>query len=244
LRPSLERGALALLVSLALSASMNADDEVIARIGERRVTAAEVRVSRETAAANPRWLQGRSVEVACAAAEQEKFRQIVINELLERICALESCGPSDEETEPFRSAILKNDAQLRGLVDAGLQVSRAAARVYRGEAIEKVYEEAIKPQGRTLDDFRREVAMYRSLEVVERHLQKDHLLLARQQFERSARRSAIRALLRQRIEAAARAKNQSVEDAAGDYLNAMAARIGVDIIDSRFRMPSGREVFL
>jgi hypothetical protein len=223
---------------------MSADDEVIARIGERRVTAAEVRVSREMAAANPGWLQGRSVEDACAAAEQEKFRQIVIAELLERICALESCGPSDEEIEPFRSAILKNEAQLRGLVDAGLQVSRAVARVYRGEPIEKVYEEAIRPQGRTLDNFRREVAMYRSLEVVERHLQKDHLLLARQQFERSARRSAIRALLRQRIEASARAKNQSVEDAAGDYLNAMAARIGVDIIDSRFRMPSGREVFL
>ncbi|HEX7150027.1 MAG TPA: hypothetical protein VF618_00970 [Thermoanaerobaculia bacterium] len=222
----------------------SAEDQVVARIGERRITAAEVHCSRELAAENPRWLQGRSVEEACVAGEQAKFRTIAARELLERVCALEECDPSDAEIEPFRSRLLKDETQLRALVDAGLHMPRAVARVYRGEPLEKVYEEAIQPQGHTLAAFRREVEMFGSLERVERFLAKDQVALMRAQVEDRARQQAVRAKLRKRIDAAAEATNQKLEEAANDYLERRLTKIGVQILDDRFRLPSGREVFL
>lgn len=213
---------------------LRAEDQVIAEFGDRHVLYREVGCNREWAAANPRWLQGRSEEDACADAERERFRQIAATILVEKICAIEGCQPSEEEVAAFRSPILKNENLLRALAAEGRKVPEAVRRVYRGEPIEAVYEEVIQPMNRTLDEFRQQVAMYRSLEVVERYLARDWVANAREHYEEQARQRAMRAAIAKRIQAV---------DAPAGYLHSMIQRIGVRVLDPQFELPSANEVF-
>lgn len=224
---------------------MAEEDRVIARVGDREIRYAEVWTSRELVTANPKSLRGRNVEEVCVEAEREKFRQLVANEIIEQACAREDCLPDDAEIDRFRTPILKDESRLRELAAVSRRVPEAVRRVYLGEPIEAVYEEVIEPIGRRpLDLFRREVAMYGSLERVERHLARDFVAGARQHFEDSARKQAMRAATRRRIEAAAAAERQDIGKAADDYLAAMIERLGIRILDARFALPSGGEAFL
>lgn len=224
---------------------MAEEDRVIARAGDREIRYAEVWTSREIAAANPKWLRGRNVEAVCVDAEREKFRQLVTNAIIEQACAIEDCRPDDAEIDRFRSPILKDESKLQGLAALSRKVPEAVRRVYLGERIEAVYEEVIEPMGRrSLDLFRREVAMYGSLERVERYLTRDFAASARQHFEDSARKQAMRAAIRRRIEAMATAERQEIGQAADGYMTVMTERLGIRILDPRFALPSGREAFL
>lgn len=209
-----------------------AEDRVIARIGGREVMYSEVWCSREVAAENPKWLRGKTVEEACAEQERERFHAVAARILAEQICALEGCEPSDAEVDAFRSPILKNETMLRDLAELGRKVPEAIARVKRGEPIEAVYEEVIEPMrmNQSLDAFRREVARYPSLEVLERFLAKDFVASARQQFEDRARDMARRAAVGKRIE--------RLGVTPEEYLRSMIARIGVEILDGQFEMPT------
>jgi hypothetical protein len=229
---------------LCWASMLCAEDRIIAEIGDRRVLYAEVGWNRERAAANRQWLRGRSVEEACLDAEREKFRTIAARVLVEKICALEGCEPSEDDLVPFRSQILKDENMLRALVTEGRKVPEAVRRVYLGEPIEKVYDEVIKPMNKPLDAFRQEVAMYRSLEVVERYLARDWVGNARQHYEQQARQRAMRAAVRKRIEAVATTKNQTLPNAAEDYLRSMIERLGARVLDTQFELPSGKEIFL
>lgn len=221
-----------------------ADERVIAEIGDRRVMYREVACNREWAVANPNWLSGKSVDVACAEAEREKFRQMMTKALIEKICALEGCELSEAQIDAFRSPILKDENMMRALAAEGRKVPEAVRRVYLGEPIEAVYEEVIKPMNRSLEAFREEVGKYRSLEVVERFLAKDWIASTRQHYEQQARQRAMRAAIAKRIEAAAEAQNKSPQDAAENYLRSMIERLGVRVLDTQFELPSGKEVFL
>lgn len=232
------------MATFALSFATMAESDVIARIGDVRITARDVSCSRELASANPKWLNGRTVDEACLDAKRDKFRRLATRELLERAATVEEFEPTQDQLAPFHVNILRDEAQLQRLVDLGLQIPRAVARVYRGESLEHVYEDAIRRTGASLDSFRREVKMYRSLEVVERHLAKDHVQLARRQFEQHARQSALRAEFRKRIAASADAQNETIEVAADRFLQSVIARIGVEVLDPQFQLPSGREIFL
>ncbi len=216
---------------------------MIAEIGDRRITYVEFGCSREWAEANPRWLKGRSVEAACADAERESFRRLAAKVLVEKICAADGFEPSETELDVFRPPILKDESMLRALASEGRKVPEAVQRVYRGESVEAVYEEVVRPMNRTLEEFRQHVAMYRSLEAVERYLAKDWVANARQHYEQQARSLAMRAALRKRIEVIAATENRSLEDAAGDYLRSMMERIGVRVLDRQFQLPSAKEVF-
>jgi len=220
------------------------EDRVIATIGENRVMYGKVWCSRELAAANPKWLRGQTVEEACVEAERERFRIVAGHILAKEICAIEGCEPADADIEPFRSPILKNETMLRDLATLAWKVPEAVRRVYRGEALEAVYDEAIRPMNHSLEVFRREVAMYRSLEVVERYLAKDFVANAREQFEERARDMARREALRKRVEALAASRNQPLPWAAEEYLRSMIERIGVTVADPQFALPSGPEVLL
>lgn len=219
-------------------------DREIARVGERRVMYAEVFCDRAYAAQNPRWLQGRTVEEACLAEEQEQFQRVLTRILLEHACKLHQCEPSDADIDPFRSRVLKDEALLQRLVTEARKVPEAIRRVYRGEPIEAVHREVIAPMGHSLDQFRMEAGRYRSLEVVERYLAKDFAASARSHYEQQARFSALRALLRKRLEAAAAADKRPLEQTADDLLQSIIEKAGVTIVDPQFRLPPGREIFL
>lgn len=206
-----------------------AEDRVVARIGGREVMYSEVWCSREVAAENPKWLRGKTVEEACVEQERERFHAVAARILAEQICAIEGCEPADAEVDAFRSPILKNETMLRGLADLGRKVPEAVARVKRGEPIEAVYEEVIEPMNKSLDQFRREVARYPSLEVLERFLAKDFVASARQQFEDRARDMARRAAVGKRIE--------RLGVAPEEYVRSMIERIGVEILDRQFELP-------
>lgn len=221
-----------------------AEDRVIAEIGDRRVMYREVACNRDWAAANPKWLGGKSLDVACAEAEQQKFRQMIMATLIEKICALEGCEPSEGEISAFRSPILKDESMMRALAAEGRKVPEAVRRVYLGEPVEAVYEDAIKPMNRSLEAFLEEIGKYRSLEVVERFLAKDWIASTRQHYEQQARQRAMRAAIAKRIEAAAQAKNESPQDAADNYLRSMIERLGARVLDAQFTLPSGKEAFL
>jgi hypothetical protein len=230
--------------SLFAVSSFAAGDREIARVGERRVMYAEVFCDRGYAAQNRQWLQGRTIEEACLAHEQEQFRRVLTRVLLDHACTLQQCEPSDADIDPFRSRVLKDEALLQRLVTEARKVPEAIRRVYRGEPIEAVHSEVIAPMRKSLDQFRVEVERYRSLEVVERYLAKDFAVSARRQYEQHARYQAMRALLRQRLEAAAAANNRSVEQAADDLLQSINQKVGVSIVDPQFQLPPGREIFL
>ena len=221
-----------------------AEDHVIARVGQRPVMYGQVFCDRTFAAQNPQWLKGRSVDDACRIAEQEEFVRVLSRELLDAACKLHQCEPSDADIAPFRSPILKNEATLQRLVAEARRVPEAIRRVYRGESFEAVYEESIKPKGYSLERFRAEVERYGSLEVVEKFLARDFAASARKQYEEQARYRALRALLRKRLEAAAAANKQSVEEAADALLQSINAKIGLTVVDAQFHIPSGREIFL
>jgi len=229
---------------LSATSAWAAEDRVIARIGERSVMYAEVFCDRGYAAQNPQWLKGRGVEEACRNEEQEQFQRVVARELLVSACALHQCQPSEAEIDSFRSPVLKDEATLQRLVAEARKVPEAIRRVYRGEELETVYTEVIKSRGYSLDQFRAEVERFRSLEVVERYLAKDFSASARKQYEEQARTRALRALLRKRLEAAAAANKQSVEQAADELLKSIITKVGVSIVDPQFHIPSGREIFL
>jgi hypothetical protein len=231
------------LVFVLMTTMVQAEDRGIAEIGGRHVLYMEIGCNREWAAANPQWLKGRSVETACVEAEREKFRQLTSRILIEQICEIEGCELSEEELDAYRSPVLKDDDMLRRLAIEGRKVPEAVRRVYLGEPIEAVYEEVIKPMNRTLDAFRREVAMYRSLDVVERYLAKDSVAVARQHYENEARQRAMRATIRDRIATIANGRHQAAKDAARDYFHAMVGRIGVRVLDEQFQLPSPEEVF-
>jgi hypothetical protein len=229
-------------VQLVAIGLMHAEDKTLAEIGDRRVTYREVSCNREVAATRPDWLRGRSVEEACAGAERAQFRVVAAKILVEKICALEGYEPSEQELEGFRSPILKDEALLHRVVRDGRTVPEAVRRVYRGERIETVYEEVRRVANISFDAFSREVAMFRSLEVVERFLAKDALAEARRQYEQKARDRAMRAELRKRVAALAEVQKQTVDTAAEDYLHSMIVRIGVSVHDPQFELPTGKEV--
>jgi hypothetical protein len=222
---------------------IRAEDRVIAEFGDRRVLYHEVGCNREWAAANPRWLRGRSAEAACVDAERERFRQLAAAILVEKICAIDGCQPSDAEIEAFRSPILKDEKMLRALATEGRTVPEAVRRVYRGEPIETVYEEVIKPMNRSLDEFRQQVALYRSLDVVERYLARDWVANAREHYEGQARRRAMRAAISKRVQAIAAENKLTATDAAERYLRSMIERIGARVLDPQFQLPTANEVF-
>ena len=238
------RASLVWLASLTLSATTMAADRVIARVGNRTVTYADVWCNPDVAEKHPAWLNGRSVADACADAERKQFGHVVGRLLVEKACEIHKCGPSDAEIDRFRSHILKDESMLRRLALEGRRVPEAVRRVYRGEDIEAVYEDAIKSMGKPLEAFRNEVAMYRSLDVVERYLAKDFVATAREQFESRARYQAMRAAVRKRIELLAEAQKKSLDATADDYLKVVIGQVGLTILDDNFHIPPGREVFL
>ncbi len=223
---------------------MDGGDEyrVIARIGDREIRYGKVACDPSAAALNPRWLAGRTVERACAEAEQEQFAALVGAELRERACAIEGCSPSDEEIARFRPPVLADEALLRKAALESRRVPEAVARVLRGESIESVHEQVIAPLGVSLEKFRFEVTRYKSPEALERYLAKDGVAMIRASFEKHARQRAVRALLRSRIADRA-AHGQSIEEAADAYLATLAATVGIEIVDKRFTLPAGREIF-
>lgn len=221
-----------------------AEDRVIARVGQRAVMYGQVFCDRAYAAQNPQWLKGHSVEDACRIAEQEEFVRVLSRELLEAACKLHQCEPSDAEIDPFRSAVLKDEATLKRLVAEARVVPEAIRRVYRGEALEAVYEQVIKPKGHSIEQFRAEVRKFGSLEVVEKFLARDFAASARRQYEAQARYRALRSRMRKDLEAAAAANKQSVEEAADALLQSITAKVGLTVVDPQFHIPPGREIFL
>lgn len=221
------------------------EDRVLAEIGARHIMYSEVWCSRELAVANPRWLQGRTVEEACIDAERENFRRIAAVAIVEQAFVLEGRELSEEELDRHRSPILRDEAMLRGLAAEARKVPEAVRRVYLGEPIEAVFDEVLRPMmNASLESFRLVVSQYRSLETVERQLAKDFLASARQQFERNTRITAMQAALRERIEAIAETRAQSFVEAAEDYYCSVIVRIGVNVHDDRFQLPAATEVFL
>ena len=96
---------------------------------------------------------------------------------------------------------------------------------------------------KSLEDFRFEVEMYGSLEVVERYLAKDWQAMLRENFERLARKRAIDAFMRKRMEVEAVKANRSIDQIADDYAQTVARNAHIRIIDENFKMPDGRKVF-
>lgn len=236
----------ATIILLLVTFTSHADDRLIARIDGRGISYREIACDRERAARQPRWLNGKSVEAACRDAEQRQFEQVIAQSMLEAACGLEQCVLTDDAIAPFRPKILDDPNALETLAREGRRVPEAVRRVYRGEDLIAVYEEAIRPlnNNSSLEDFREEVAKYRSLEVVERYLAKDWIAMTRETFERKARTRAMRAFVRQRIEASAAAANRSVGQIADEYFQTVAANADLELLDKTYRLPAGREVFL
>lgn len=218
-------------------------DRPIAQIGERRLVFRDIGCNRKVLELNRDALRGRDVERACAEAEQEEFRLLATAALIEAACAVEKCALTDAEIARFRSPILQDEQALRRLADNARRVPEAVRRVYRGQPLEAVYEEAIKPLNVPLESFRNEVTIYGSLERVEKLLATDFVATLRRRLEERARQQAMLAHLRTRIDALAAAANRSAESAADDYLHALGRRVAVRVFDERFRIPPGREVF-
>jgi hypothetical protein len=221
-----------------------AEDRVIARVGERSIVYDEVACDRDLAAQNPRWLRGMSVEEACIAYEKEQFRILIKRALVEAACKLLECAPTEEAVAAFRSPILRDEALLQKLAAETRKIPEAVRRVYQGEPIEAIYAEAIQPMKKSLDDFRRIVVAYKSLERVEKLLARDSAAAMRRHYEDQARYKAVKATVRKHVEATARAKNISIETAADDLLVLLAEKVSSVVIDDQFSIPPGREVFL
>lgn len=206
----------------------------IARIAGREIAYGEIAIDREWAERHPRWLRGLSVEEACLEEEQRLFAGIVANALIELACEREHCVLDDASIAPYRSKILADEASLHGMAKEARRVPVAVRRVYRGEDIAVVYDEEIRSMNRSLDEFREEVARYRSLDVVERFLAKDWVASTREHFERGARQRAIRAFIRAHIEALA--GDRDVEAVADEYFRNLTT---IELCDQRFRIPTG-----
>jgi hypothetical protein len=218
-------------------------DRPIARIGTHTIAYRDIGCNRKVLELNPQWRNGRTVEEACLAAEREEFRIRVSRALIEAACGIERCDLSESKVDPFRSPVLRDEQELRRFAAEARRIPEAVRRVYRGESVEAVYDDAVKPLKIPIERFRNEVEMYGSLERVERYLAKDFVSRMRSQYEERARGQAMRAALREKIAARARATNRSAEQAADDYLLFLRDAVGVTVLDDRFSIPQGREVF-
>ena len=236
---------LAIVVALSVTAGAEERDpsRVIAQIGDRRITFGEIGCNRKVVELNRQRLGGRSIDAACAEAEQQEFRSRAASALIEAACVVERCVLTEAEIDRFRSPVLKDEHSLRSFAREARRVPEAIRRVYRGESIDAVYEDVIRPLNIPLESFRNEVAMYGTLERVEKYLARDFVETLRQQLEDRARRKAMLAQLRGKIEALAASGKRSRDASADDYLASLQPRLTVLVFDNRFQIPKGREVF-
>ncbi len=203
----------------------------------------DIGCNRKAIALNRERLGRQSVEAACEQAEREEFRRHFTAALIEAACVVEKCALSEEEVASFRSPVLNDEAALRRMGAEARRIPEAVRRVYRGEALEAVYDESLKPLNVSLQAFRNEVEMYGSLERVERYLAHDFVETTRRQLEQRARRQAMRNALRRIIESRAIAGHLTIETAADEYLELLRSRLDLRVFDDRFAIPKGREVF-
>jgi hypothetical protein len=235
---------LMMFVLLTPAASTTTDDRIIATVGSEKIMYGQIFCDRALLEQDPRWLRGQTVEQACRNYEQEEFRRVLAREAVRAACRVEECHLSDEDIEPYRSAVLRDDALLQRLVTEARRIPGAIRRVYLGETIDTVYESDIKSRGYSLEQFKREVARFRSLEVVERFLAKDFAASARRQYEEQARDRALKAWLRNRLEELSRAEKRTLEETADLFLKRLVAKAPIVIEDRQFTIPEGRTILL
>jgi len=123
------------------------------------------------------------------------------------------------------------------------RIPEAVRRVYLGEPFQAVYDDAIRPLGHPVEKFRETVTMFRSLEVVERYLAKDWISIHAEQHRDRARRILMAQALRSHIEAIAAVEKVSVDTAADDYYRTLVDALPAVVLDARFSLPAGRDIF-
>lgn len=219
--------------------------KVVAEIGERHILYGDIACDRMIVARSEKWRGGRSVDQVCAEIEQQAFAGAVIRHLQEAACALEECALTDADIAPFRK--LFDDAFVEKAASLQRRQAEAMARALKGEDADAVYAEVGDRIGQTLDQFRFEIGRYEAMwakpvEMIDKLLAKDFAAMFREGNEKAAKRQAMRAFLRSRI--AANAGDRSLDEAADAYLAALVQKIGVRLLDERFKLPKGNEVFL
>ncbi|HJQ36131.1 MAG TPA: hypothetical protein VKB93_03230 [Thermoanaerobaculia bacterium] len=220
---------------------------VIAEIGARQIRYGDVSCDRLVVERYDQWRKGRSVDQVCAELEQKAFAAAVTGRLQEQACELEQCRLSDAELAKYRKPL--DDAFVRKAATSQRLQAEAMSRVLKGESAETVYEAVGAQLGQSLEHFKFEIERFEAawakpIEVIDRLLAKDFAVMVREGNEKGAKRQAMRAFLRTRIAAIASANGQSDEQAADAYLAELMKKAGVHVVDSRFKLPTGKEVFL
>jgi len=218
----------------------NPASSVIAQIGERSIRYAEVQCV-ESEPANP---SARASEQRCRDYEREMFRAEIVSELYQSACALEGWSPSEADIAPHRPAFLKDDSLTRELAEKAYVLPRAVRRVFAGEELTSVYADVARALPNiSLDSFRGQLKLYRSLAVVDKFLAKDPVVRFRESADRFARQVAMQEHLHQFIAQRAIANSRTYSDEADEFLQSLGKTLPIRILDSRFRLPAGREVF-
>lgn len=220
--------------------SMNAEERVLARVADREIRYSEIACDRVLAERHPRWLNGRTAEEACLDEERRAFRGIISAELLEKAFVREGWSLSADEVERVRSAIAPDEATVRRGQAEARRLPEAVRRVHLGESFEAVYDEAVRPLGHSIEQFREAVTMFRSVEVVDRYLAKDWISIHNEEYRARARRVVMAQAIRLHLEALAAAKKVSVD--ADDYYRTVVDALPAVVLDPRFSIPAGREI--
>ena len=221
---------------------MRADDAVIARIGASRIGFSEVACDRAAAAANPHWLKGRTAEAACAAEEQDAFRRLVSRALIDKVMKLNGWTVPEDMVNLYRAPFLLDDVLFEEAEARARAIPEAVLRVLKGAPIDAVYESDVKSSGVSRSAFQAEVAKFGTYERAARYLA-NHRASFRRGFEDLASRRAKAEFIRKQIDEAARRRNLTYDVVADEFVDQVKARIQIEILDSRFALPSGREIF-
>jgi hypothetical protein len=230
----------AVVLILAAAANGLGDDtgsSVIAQVGGRQIRYFEVRCPVADSAAS-------GADQGCLKKEREIFRAKVIGEIHRGACALEGWSPSEADIAPHRPSFIKNESEARDVAEKASVLPRAVRRVYLGEEVTSVYPDVARVfPNMSIEKFRESVKFYQSLAVVDRLLAKDPVVRIREAVDTFCRDAAMQDHLHNRIEARAAAAGRTFDEEADEYLQFLVKQLPIRIVDERFRLPPGREVF-
>jgi hypothetical protein len=211
---------------------MFASETVIARIGAQEIRYADVRCDAE------------ATPDLCLQHERESFKHEIAEAIWRQACARDGWSPSAAMIAQYAPPYLTDERQVKDLAEKAYILPRLVRRVYVGEDERAVYEDAARVFPRlSRADFHREVGRWRSLTIVDRYLSVDPVVRFRKSGEAAGLRSAMQHYLHERIAARAAAAGEDYATEANAYLQTLVKILPIELLDDRFELPTGQEVF-